>query len=90
MKVQPSTTAESQGIKLASHIKLASQKRFKNRLSVFIDHWLVQTFLAFALAATLFLPDLWVILNPSNDFDILLNGFLLIFFVAFSCEIIVT
>jgi hypothetical protein len=90
MKVQPSMTAENQIIKSASHYKFANQKRFRYRLSNFIDYWLVQAFLAIALAATLFLPDIWIILNPSNEFDILLNGFLLVFFVAFSCEIIVT
>jgi hypothetical protein len=88
-KVLPST-AEIEAIRVVRRRSSTARKLCAHRLSGFLDHLLAQTFFAIALAATLFLPDLWVILNPSNDVDILLNATLLVLFVAFSCEIIVT
>ena len=59
-------------------------------LSVFLDHWAVQGVLALALAVTLFLPDMWVLFNPSNDMDIYLNAVLIFFFFVFALEIVIT
>ena len=43
-----------------------------------------------ALFVTLFFPDLWVIGNPTNDADIVLNSVLLLFFGIFTAEIVAT
>ena len=51
---------------------------------------ITQFVLAVALVATLFLPDLWVIGNPGNDQDNILNITLLLFLVIFTLEVIVT
>jgi len=67
-----------------------TMKRRFYRLSVILDHWFTQSLLALALVTTLLLPDLWVIGNPSNDADSILNAVLLFFFVVFSWEIVIT
>jgi hypothetical protein len=48
----------------------------------------VKTAVAFALFLTLFLPDLWVIGNPSNSSDSILDGVLLACFTIFSLEVV--
>jgi len=50
----------------------------------------VQMTLAFALVTSLFLPDLWVIGNPANEMDPLMNAILLLSLLLFTLEIIVT
>jgi hypothetical protein len=50
----------------------------------------VQTVLAIALVATLFLGDLWTIGNPTNSDDGIFNAICLVFFVVFIVEIIIS
>lgn len=55
-----------------------------------LNHNITQGILALALVVSLFLPDLWVISNPDNDADIALNVILVITFVLFVLEVVVT
>jgi len=60
------------------------------RLLAGLEHPVVQGILLLALVTTLFLPDLWVIGNPANDADPLLNAALIISFAIFTLEIVIT
>ena len=59
-------------------------------LASLLDHWVSQSLLGLALVVTLLLPDLWVIFNPAEDHDIIMNLILVFFFAVFTIEIIVT
>ena len=76
---------------LVGQIKADPKKKgMVKKVDKFLDHWAVQGVLGLALFVTLFLPDLWVIINAHNEWDILLNLVLILFFVVFTLEIFLT
>jgi hypothetical protein len=71
-----------------SFSQLAAALMDKENVSLYMNHKGTEAFLGLALITTLFLPDLWTIGNPANDMDNLLNGILLLFFIAFTIEMV--
>ena len=69
---------------------LVPQPEARRTYAKIFDHWSTQALLALALVTTLFLPDLWVIGNPSHDMDVVLNGILIMFFIVFTVEVVLT
>ena len=67
-----------------------TKKGWVKKVDKFLDHLAIQVLLGVALFVTLFLPDLWVVMNPQNDLDILLNVVLLFFLVVFTAEVLLT
>lgn len=65
------------------------KKYFSTLNRILNDNW-TQGILALALFVSLFLPDLWIISNPDNNADITLNIILVLTFVLFVLEVIVT
>lgn len=70
--------------------KSVSQKNREKKLQSFLDQTPVQVILGADLLITLFMPDFWIIADPSNDMDNVMNVILTLGFVLFCFEIVTT
>lgn len=71
------------------HIEIVNIRRWSitKKVAHGLYHNITQAFLGIILIISLFLPDFWVIGNPSNDLDPFYNGILIACFAVFTFEI---
>ncbi len=64
-------------------------KSLKKQIAKFMDAGEMQLFLGILLMVSLFMPDAWILGNPSDDANIALDIILILVFVVFALESIV-
>ena len=71
------------------HFPPANPLQFVNRLEKLIDGFGIQISLGVMLIISLFLPDLWICSNGSEDVDWFIDLIMFLIFIAFIVECIV-
>jgi hypothetical protein len=69
------------------HVEALPRTYAKVKVAYGLYHNATQAFLGLVLMISLFLPDFWVIANPSNDDDVYYNLVLIVCFAVFTIEI---